>query len=735
MISSTLLNEWAANWMSWLLPTALASLLVWSIVRVLWSALRQRCSAHLGYALFLLPLLPLALPSMRSIEFEVWPAANTLELPAASLDAAAPGTVLNRSDTTSEAAGPTPWIQNTAPDHSTTTAAALSPTAWVMLLWGAISGVLLIRFLLAQWRTHRLVAAADTFTTAEQQRLCAVVRHRAPWSGMEFQSSDFIPGPAAWGLLRRRILLPPRLLTRLDDEQLAWVLHHEYAHHRRFDLWISALQRLVLIAWFFHPVAWWSAARLDRMRERACDEAASARSRASGQSSAAALLAVAAQPSRTGLPPALQALNHNHEQMENRIRHLMSKNRTARSGLAPLALPLLLAAAALCTTSIRLVQAQEPVRPPLEEVVEVLEPVEEVIEVQEPVEEIIEEQEPIEIIEGAVAPLAASIRRAQEYMISQQLEDGHWPTGPGREEPTGEFNSIGVTALVLLSLEQGAAGLPEQRRLQAITRGLDYLAGSVDERHGLFGGQKGHHTMSSHAVATLAWLRLAPDARPNSWKAVAETAVTTILRARNPYLAWRYSPEPDGDQDTFVTGLMVRALAAATEAGFEPDKGAIQGPLQYLHQMTDPESGRTGFLETGSEDPRLRLKANDFPASHTEMCTAMALGSRAALGTDLTESMIALRGLALVSAKKPYWGSTGNSVDYYYWLFGTEAMNLIGGRFAEKWNSALIGALLPRQEKKGEHAGSWPGVDAWSDAGALLHSTAVVTLALQQVKD
>lgn len=88
-----------------------------------------------------------------------------------------------------------------------------------------------------------------------------------------------VPGlgsPAVWGFVRPRVLVPPDLADGMTSEGLRWVILHELVHVRRRDAWIGLFQRLVQIAYFFHPAAWIANRAIDAHREFACDDAATA---------------------------------------------------------------------------------------------------------------------------------------------------------------------------------------------------------------------------------------------------------------------------------------------------------------------------------------------------------------------------------------------------------------------------------------------------------------------------
>ncbi len=77
--------------------------------------------------------------------------------------------------------------------------------------------------------------------------------------------------PMAWGLWRSSVCMPSEA-ERWCSKQVTSVLTHELAHIRRRDAqweWVVQLARAV---YWFHPLVWLAAWRLQVERERACDD-------------------------------------------------------------------------------------------------------------------------------------------------------------------------------------------------------------------------------------------------------------------------------------------------------------------------------------------------------------------------------------------------------------------------------------------------------------------------------
>ena len=99
----------------------------------------------------------------------------------------------------------------------------------------------------------------------------------------ELLLSAEVPSPLAFGILRPTILLPESLVTCFASVELRTVLAHELAHFRRRDLWVNALELILVAVWWFHPCIWILRRALRRTREDCCDDLLLARGLTSNQ--------------------------------------------------------------------------------------------------------------------------------------------------------------------------------------------------------------------------------------------------------------------------------------------------------------------------------------------------------------------------------------------------------------------------------------------------------------------
>jgi beta-lactamase regulating signal transducer with metallopeptidase domain len=110
-------------------------------------------------------------------------------------------------------------------------------------------------------------ATQDPFITA-LEAACLQLGMRRPVTLMIHPDKTI---PVVWGILRCRLLLPAAA-RHWSGEQLQSVLLHELAHIKRHDTLAQLLAQIVCALYWFNPLVWFAAWRLDVERERACDD-------------------------------------------------------------------------------------------------------------------------------------------------------------------------------------------------------------------------------------------------------------------------------------------------------------------------------------------------------------------------------------------------------------------------------------------------------------------------------
>ena len=337
---------------------------------------------------------------------------------------------------------------------------------------------------------------------------------------------------------------------------------------------------------------------------------------------------------------------------------------------------------------------------------------------------------------------AMAIESAVEWLVEHQHEDGHWGAASftdlcdrdgcsGKSLCSGRGNAsvdVGVTALALLALlDAGHAG-PDGHHREACRSGMRWLVSRQGgEIEGLFGDRSGSYFMYNHALATQTVCHAYAKGLPGL-KERAQKALNFIARSRNPYRVWRYQYPPTGrkeDNDMSVTGHMVVALDLGRRAGLTVDAAALESARNFVDEMTDATTGRTGYVQRGGYSSREPGDETRFPNENVETMTAIALWCRDVLGSD---GEAVKRGLYLLQNRVPRWEQ--GHVDFTYWYYGTRAVNVHDGKIAAPWRKAVGRALIDNQVTSGHEAGTW-GIDSpWGDIGGRSYMTALGALIL-----
>lgn len=332
---------------------------------------------------------------------------------------------------------------------------------------------------------------------------------------------------------------------------------------------------------------------------------------------------------------------------------------------------------------------------------------------------------------------------ADEFMLRDR-----WPEQPPSDGKGNPAVDVGLTGLALLAFLGDGNTMSTGPHRDVVARAVTWLAG-VQRDDGLYGEEVGNPTLYNHAIATLAMAEAyGLSGRSPALRGGVQRAVAALARARNPYGAWRYALEPNGDNDTSITGWAVFALKAAAEAGIPVDKGCFDGALAWLDSMTEAGTGRTGYAwgdgggGPGSLPSRPTWASERFPAERSEALTAVALLCRIFL-TDVAQvrrwedhpqHALLARQARLILAKPPRWDLASGTNDFYYWYYATYAMNQWGGQAWKDWERALGQALLPAQRRENARDnfhGSWDPADPWGEDGGRVYSTAICALMLE----
>ncbi len=283
------------HWWPYIVHATWQSTLLGIVILALVAALRRR-SAALRYGLLAVALLKFAIPPMLAFPTGLfsWTPVNMAE-PAIGI---AHTSMIEARDT---AFTPSTNVLSSAPNTSNPVQAfsllpfALTPPnniiaeevakpssifstfmAWqnILFMVHAIGGFSVALWILYSW-----------FEIRKLLRRCRKPEDLALQNGFSRLSQQMglrrkvqlliAPGevpPMGFGVFSPTVLLSDSLLKSLSPDELAIVLAHELAHHRRKDTWFILLEDLLVLAWWFNPVLWLLVRELRKTREDCCDD-------------------------------------------------------------------------------------------------------------------------------------------------------------------------------------------------------------------------------------------------------------------------------------------------------------------------------------------------------------------------------------------------------------------------------------------------------------------------------
>jgi beta-lactamase regulating signal transducer with metallopeptidase domain len=273
--------------MIWLLDTMIAMTLLMALVLLLRRPVARVFGPRIAYALWLLPLARLFVPS-RTVELTApgLPAAPMLPA-AASLPATLPtGLPLTQLGQEASTALPVDWAM------------------LALTLWLAGAGLFFVSKLAAyaQFRSELL---ADARPLDERD-------------GVRIVETMAVSGPLAFGLTQRFIAVPANFRTMFTPHEQELAIAHELAHHRGRDLIANLVALMLLSLHWCNPVAWaaWKAFREDQ--ETACDARVLGHYGHAARASYGRAIAKSAMPGRLGLVSPM----NDRANVKNRLRML-----------------------------------------------------------------------------------------------------------------------------------------------------------------------------------------------------------------------------------------------------------------------------------------------------------------------------------------------------------------------------------------------------------------------------
>lgn len=278
---------WAASWQ--------VSVLILAILFTQW-ALRKYLSPRTRYALWLLVLVRLALPTLPESPFSLFNLIPQPEAVVASVSRSwneGPPFGLNATESESfraareaplppsdqpSSAKPEPQGSSTPTSIAEASTAGAAPSDWpkaVPILWAA-GAFLFAAFLIGQsvatrsWY-KRLATKADP----ELEGLLEECKRQVGVKGqVRLAQAPEMTSPALMGYWRPTLLIPEGIVSTIGLENLRYVFTHELAHLKRRDILANWIATFFGLLHWFNPVVWYAFRRMRTDQELACDHQA-----------------------------------------------------------------------------------------------------------------------------------------------------------------------------------------------------------------------------------------------------------------------------------------------------------------------------------------------------------------------------------------------------------------------------------------------------------------------------
>ena len=318
-----------------------------------------------------------------------------------------------------------------------------------------------------------------------------------------------------------------------------------------------------------------------------------------------------------------------------------------------------------------------------------------------------------------------AVEAALRWLAYHQEPDGHWDSKKygGLQVDTA---NTGFALLAFLG-----AGHTEKVGPYAdnVRRGLQWLK-SKQAANGLVfdttdaGGHRG--VGYPHAIAAMALVEAAGMANVAETRSAAQKAVDYAVQLHqcgegSEKLGFRYQAKQAGDLS--VTGWYAMMLKSAKVAGMKVDHAAFQGVLSFIDKVEQKNAAG------GDYGPASRYAY--MPGSHVNHRLG-AIGNlcKQFMGYKKEELQSSVE-LFMKDGGVPSFGANGESVDLYYWYYGSLCVFQQGGDLWKQWNAGMVKTLCENQCRNGDDAGSWDPKGAYSGDWGRVGQTALGALCLE----
>jgi hypothetical protein len=391
--------------------------------------------------------------------------------------------------------------------------------------------------------------------------------------------------------------------------------------------------------------------------------------------------------------------------------------------------------------------------------------------------------------QGSTQGTEKAVLEGLRWLMRHQNADGSWggeefvshctpgrPCIPPEHAMTSHFNE-GLTGMALLCFlgagfthdsKQNMVDTAMGKRYflgEVIKKGLIYLRDKQRE-DGSFATTRG--LLYNDVLACMAMTEAYGLTGSRAWKQPAQRGVEFLIKAQKPHpdgkglWGWRYRSRQEIDDDLAagrltetghfeemlgpqsadisVTGWVVMALKSAEMSGIPVPHDVYDGAMAFTKWVSRPD-GQVGYIDPEGAGQKI-VGRGDHYTYHTGTMSALGMLVRTFSEKNLEDPFLEA---AATQIRKdlPEVSKDKLSVDYYYWYYGSLALNQYDGpdsprktnKFWGPWNEAMKDALLELQDANSERdvcsRGGWLVDDRWSHAGGAIYNTAINTLTLE----
>jgi hypothetical protein len=387
---------------------------------------------------------------------------------------------------------------------------------------------------------------------------------------------------------------------------------------------------------------------------------------------------------------------------------------------------------------------------------------------------------------GPTVQIDKAVRLGLIWLCRHQNPDGSWSPRSMKDRcdpkvpcfdpklAANDHYDEGLTSLALLCFL--GAGFSHQSKLdlvdpvreerhrigEVVKKGLEWLK-KRQNPDGSFTRDRAF--MYNEALATMALSEAYGLTRARYWKEPAQRGVTFLENAQRPdphgsgRWGWRYASRTDVedvsrgtadpeyekslyDSDTSVTTWCVMALKSALLSGLQVEKESLAGAVEFCRYATAGD-GLVGYLDSKSAGATVSGPFDGSFLYHPTTMSALGMCIRIFATHDPNDPFLDLAAKRIVQ-DKPAVSKDRSSIDYYYWYYGSLALNQLdgpdsprknSGKYWKPWNEAMVESVVSLQEQS-EHgcaSGGWTASDRWGSASGAgpLYDTAMNVLTLE----